>query len=139
MSETVQTKMRIRKTKFILPFGTTLYLPDGVNLRDFSFEPDDEEKASEFEKRRRQNRLAKLQRLEVLWAAQDAERLRRRAAELEIIVAADRLYVERATAVEQEEARVTNYWLEERKKTADAEMKSLLARLERATDSINKD
>lgn len=116
-------------------------LPAGINLRDFYWKPTPDEKAvdSKFLERQRRNRLAKLQRLEKAWLAEDVERLKRRAAELELVAVQDRIYVARVTAIEQEQKRVTDYWLHEQEKQAAAERKALLERLERATKAINAD
>jgi hypothetical protein len=113
-------------------------LPMGLSMSDFFWEATPEETLIEFEKKRRQSRLAKLHRLELIWAVQDTERLRRRAAELAAIVAQDRIYVARVNAIEQEQKRVTDYWLDEQKKTAEVEWKALLAKAEKLGKEIRK-
>jgi len=114
-------------------------LPLGIQMSDFLWEPDAEEKRVAVEAQRRQSRLAKLHRLEKLWAAQDFERLKRRAAELAAIVEQDRAFVAREQAFEREMQRRQAIIMQLHDEDAKLERKLLLARLEKATKELNKD
>lgn len=109
-------------------------LPAGIRPSDFFWGPTYEE-----------HQLSLLRKLKAKWAREDAaierkhlERMRKRAAELEQSVAKDREWLARLAERQEEQKRVTDYWLAEQKKQADAEHKALVARLAKATKEIQK-
>jgi hypothetical protein len=87
---------------------------------------------------REETQLDRLRCLEREWARRELFQLRRRAAELTVVVAADCAYVERQNALEAEIQRRKNYYEAVHKDEADQERKWLLARLEKATKEMNK-
>ena len=68
----------------------------------------------------RQNRIAKLRRLKVLWDAEDDERSRRRAAKIAMIVEQDKAWLERERLWEERLAAIQNYYLGKREKEEQA-------------------
>jgi hypothetical protein len=121
-----------------LPFGTVVYLPSGVSLGDVLWEPAPDEIELQVNERRRRNRLAKLHKLEIQWAREDTERLRRRAAELEVVVKQDRAWLEREEAWEKEIQRRKDIISQLHAKEAAEERKRLLAKLARVTEEMNR-
>jgi hypothetical protein len=93
---------------------------------------------SVFNERRRQNRLAKLHKLEVQWAREDTERLRRRADELEVVVKQDKIWLEREDAWEKEIQRRKDIILQLHEKEAAEERTRLLAKLAKVTGKMNR-
>jgi len=83
--------------------------------------------------------LERLRAMQATWEREDIERHRRRAAEIAADVSRDIDWLERVNAIQKEQQRVENYWLEERKKTADAIHAAQLKRLEQITEDIRKD
>ena len=112
-------------------------LPYGINLSDYLFAPDAEEIQVVVNERRRQDRLAKLHKLEKMWERQDLERLRRRAAELESVIAADKEWLEKQNAWDAEIERRKAIILKLHDEDAKLERERLLARLEKATKTMN--
>jgi hypothetical protein len=83
--------------------------------------------------------LERLRIMQAQWVAEDLARLRRYVAELAVVVEKDVDWLDRVNAIQQEQKRVTDYWLAEQKKTADAIHKAHLKRLEQITEDIRKD
>jgi hypothetical protein len=108
-------------------------------MADFLFEPDEDERRVEFEKQRVQSRLAKLHRLSKQWERADEERLRRRVAELSVIVGHDKEWLAREEAWEKEIQRRKDIILKLHDEDAKLERKLLLARLDKATKTMNAD
>jgi hypothetical protein len=106
---------------------------------DYFFEPTKGEREAEQRYKNRLYRLEYLAGLKAKWETEDIARLKRRAAELESVVAKDRAYVERVNQIQQENDRVTNWWLAEQKKTADAIHAAQLKKLELILEDIQKD
>ena len=77
--------------------------------------------------------------MQAQWVAEDLARLRRYVAELAVVIEKDVDWLDRVNAIQQEQKRVTDYWLAEQKKTADAIHKAHLKRLEQITEDIRKD
>ena len=82
--------------------------------------------------------LERLRAMQAQWVAEDLARLRRYAAELAAVVEKDKIWLERVNERQKEQERVTNWWLGEQKKTADAIHEAQLARLEEITEDIRK-
>jgi hypothetical protein len=82
--------------------------------------------------------LERLRAMQATWEREDIERHRRRAAEIAAVVSRDIAWLERVNAIQKEQQRVENYWLEERKKTADAIHKAQLKRLAQINEDIRK-
>ncbi len=129
--------MKTRKPKRILP--GVVYLPAGINLREFLWAPDEAELRAAFEPKRRASQLAKLHRLKCKWEREDAERLRRRAAELAVEVEKDKVWLAKEAAWESYVRKAQADIAQMHESDAQVERKLLLARLERATKSINAD
>lgn len=92
-----------------------------------------------------EHQLSLLRKLKAKWAREDAaierkhlERLRKRATELEQSIAKDREWLARLAERQEEQKRVTDYWVEEQRKQAEADHKALLARLAKATKEIQR-
>jgi hypothetical protein len=76
--------------------------------------------------------------MQATWEREDIERHRRRAAEIAADVSQDLDWLERVNAIQREQQRMENYWLEERKKTADAIHKAQLKRSAQINEDIRK-
>src|SRR5260370_30222694 len=79
-------------------------LPLGISLSDFFWEPTRGEIEADQRRANRLRRLEYLAKLKESWEREDCERLRRRAAELAVVVENDRAYIERVNAIERAEA-----------------------------------
>ena len=109
-----------------------------MSLGDVLWEPAPDEIELQVNERRRRNRLAELHKLEVQWAREDTERLRRRAAELEVVVKQDRAWLEREEAWEKEIQRRKDIISQLHEKEAAEERKRLLAKLAKVTEQMNR-
>ena len=125
-------------------------LPAGESLSNYDFVPSREEiaAAKQLAKNRRHAMrvLVNLGHLLTLWTKEDEEldrrREERRQKHINAILAVaeqDRQWVERVNAIQEEQRKVTDYWLAEQKKTADAIHAAQLKRLEQITEDIRKD
>jgi hypothetical protein len=120
-------------------------LPPGVNLSDMDFVPSKEEREAGRVRKQAARRLKNLANLMKLWQRQDDEYEQRRDAirqkHINTILALaeqDRAWLERVNEIQQEQKRVTDYWLAEQKKTADAIHKAQLKRLAQINEDIKK-
>jgi superfamily I DNA and/or RNA helicase len=84
--------------------------------------------------------------LQNLWEREEAAYLKRmdnlrqkHIAVILVVAEQDRAWLERVNAIQEEQRKVTDYWLAEQKKTADAIHAAQLKRLEQITDDIRKD
>jgi hypothetical protein len=110
------------------PIRYLVFLPvDVSDLNGISWKPTREEIL-----------LERLRAMQATWEREDIERRRRRAAEIAADVSRDIDWLERVNAIQREQQRVENYWLEERKKTADAIHKAQLKRLAQINEDIRK-
>jgi hypothetical protein len=103
-------------------------LPSGINLDDISWSPTREEIL-----------LEHLRVMQAQWMAEDFARFHRYAAELTVVVAKDRLWLEQVNEIQREQKRVNDYWLAEQKKTAEAIHAAQLKKLELILEDIQKD
>jgi hypothetical protein len=113
-------------------------LPLGIRLADYFWSPDKAEREVNLAAQRRRAALAKLAKLEVEWKVQDELRLRRRAAELAVVVAADKEWLAREQAWEEQLQKIQDYYRSEAQREAAEERKRLLAKLDKVTRQMNK-
>lgn len=125
--------MRRRNQPRVLP----PLLPEKAD--NFLFEPDEEERQYVRNEGHRQNSLAKLRKLDALFADQQMEYLRSKCAALQSVIDADRAWLAAQAEREAELKRVNDWWASERKKELKAEDEQRRKKLARATEQINRD
>jgi hypothetical protein len=122
-------------------------LPAGVNLSDFDFAPTAEEKALEKKLRlQAKRRLVNLSNLQKLWQREEDAYLKRmdalRQKHVAVIFAQveqDRIWLEKVNAIQEEQKRVTDYWLAEHEKESKAIHAAHLKKLAAIQEDIRKD
>lgn len=119
------------------PMRTTPLVPGRET--DYIFEDDPKEIETMCNERHRQNSLAKLQRLAVLFAEQELEYLRRKCAAQQAVIDADNAWYAIQAEREAELKKVRDWWASEREKELKAEDGQRRKRLAKATEQINRD
>jgi hypothetical protein len=100
---------------------TGVSLPNGLKFDEFEWTPVKKSKRprisqAEMLERHRQNSIAKLRKMDAAFAESELRYLRTRCKALESVVAADRVFIERANEVEAELQKVRDYYASERAK-----------------------
>ena len=108
-------------------------------MGDFFWEPDDAEIAVNIEQRRQRNFTAKMNRFLARYAEEELEYYRKRCAQIQALVAADKAWIERQNEIEAEMKRVRDYYEGEPKKEEQAADKARCEKCLKLRKEINRD
>lgn len=117
----------------------TVALPADVELDFIDWVPGKAELAAVQRRKTAQRRLEYLDELKAEWERSDLLAMQRKAAELAVVIAQDKIWLARESAWEAKVESVRNYFLTELQREEKAADKARLERLRKAAAAINRD